>query len=455
MSDLQEPRILRAEATLLRLPVFALAIKGSASLDGFEFRRIGRRDGQVVESVIRTERDDQAAYPGPLSRRVHMALLDLVADRESPFENPLTWTWRDLCRRMGLPASGRRDAELKTALRATWGLKIFGLKSKEGRDRETWRGLYAQCEFLNETNPDGTTCSANRLWLSPWYLESLNAFHSAPIVYELWKKLDRIGPLASRLYEFLVPSFYKHETLELAYDRLALAMPVVVETRRSHAIRQFAPALDAAVENGLVAGFAWDAMKTTGRPKLILDRGKRLAPPESSKTENAAEATPTLVIDPSVPKRFAAEFYRLMGTPDTNPLRSDLALAGSLIAQHGTERAFAILPTAVRLLKARFRNAETMGALVRYVEEAVREQDKRQDDSEREKTARVAKAKRETSEVEADVKRKALWDALPEAQRAALRAQVLIERPALKRFPSMIEARCIANLSESLESASG
>ena len=42
---------------------------------------------------------------------------------------------------MGLPNSGRRIGELKAALRATWGLKIFGLESIDStRTRESWQG---------------------------------------------------------------------------------------------------------------------------------------------------------------------------------------------------------------------------------------------------------------------------------------------------------------------------
>ena len=146
----EDRRTLKAEATLLRIPIFALAVKGSASLDGFEFRYARKRGDQTVEVTIRTERDSELPYPGPLSRRVHMAFLSLVAEQGFPFENPVRWSWRDLCRRMGLPNSGRRDGEFKRAIRATWGLKIFGLERLDGRVRESWRRLYAECEFQNE-----------------------------------------------------------------------------------------------------------------------------------------------------------------------------------------------------------------------------------------------------------------------------------------------------------------
>ena len=463
MADDRTRRTLRAEATLLRVPIFALAIKGSASLDGFEFRHSRKRGERTVESVIRTERDAKAPYPGPLSRRVHMAVLSLVTDRGFPFENPVTWTWRDLCRRMGLPCSGRRDGELKAALRATWGLKIFGMAAaadsrgqghghSQVRNRESWRRLYAECEFLNETKTDGAVADANRLWLAPWYLDSLNALHSAPVDYALWKRLEQVGPLASRLYEYLIPAFYKRETLEAAYDRLAAAMPVVAESRRSHAVRQFAGALAALQAEGVLADSGWDAMKGTGRPKLLLSRGPRLAPrggaggPSSGEVVAGVEADPRPVFDPEAPARLAAEFYRILGK-DHRPLKSDLAVARDLIERYGADEARDRLPDAVRLLKARFRNAETMGALVRYFEETARESDRRRRESARGLVQRPSTG--DPVEVNAaadDDRRRALWATLTDSDRRAIRDAVLAEHPDFRRVPALLEAACLQRL---------
>lgn len=449
----QSRRILRAEATLLRVPIFALAVKGSASLDGFEYRHSRKRGERMVESVIRTERDANTPYPGPLSRRVHMALLSMIAERGFPFENPVSWTWRALCKRMGLPCSGRRDGELKGALRATWGLKVFGLATVDGLTRETWRRLYSDCEFLNELRADGSITDANRLWLAPWYLESLNALHSAPVDYELWKRLEKVGPLASRLYEYLLPSFYKRDTLELAYDRLATAMPVVAESRRSHAIRQFSSPIAALQSEGVIANAGWDAMKATGRPKLILARGSLLNPPTPVDTAPVALAdtgeTPPngsdLQDDPDAPARLATEFYRLLGK-DLRPLRSDLAVARGLIARFGLAEAVDRLPDSVRRLKARFRNAETMGALVRYFEESARDAENARREAVRQaqETATAVVDRRQRDEE--DDRRRAAWVALSEFERHSHRAAILEEHPSLRRFPTLVDAACLQRL---------
>jgi hypothetical protein len=306
---------------------------------------------------------------------------------------------------------------------------------------ESWRRLYAECEFQNDARGDGSAVDANRLWLAPWYLDNLNALHAAPVDYVLWKQFERVGPLASRLYEYLIPSFFKREILELAYDRLASAMPVVRETRRSHAIRQFAPALGALEAEEVIARADWDAMKTTGRPKLILARGRRLAPREKPAEGHDADSA-AQEADPALPSRVVAEFYRLLGK-DLRPVRSDEGVARGLIARVGMERTLALLPEAVRRLKSRFRNAETMGALVRYFEEIVSEDERRRQHQVRQEGEAARREADLAREREDESRKAAIWAGLDETERAVIRAAVLADQPRLRRFPALVEALCI------------
>ena len=469
-----EPRsLLRAEATLLRIPVFGLAVKGSARLDGFEFRHRRKGEGTGVDVVLRTERDGGSPYPGPLSRRIHMALLQLITERGFPFENPVIFHWRDLCRRMGLPNSGRRIGEFKAALRATWGLKLFGFSAIDGKgDPADWRRLYVDCRFANDRLDEGegeidllapshpdldkgaeVPQGCNAVWLAPWYLERLNALHSAPLDYVLWKRLENVGPLASRLYEFLLPTFYRHETIQIGYERLALAMPVAPQTRPSHAVRQFADALEALRSEAILSASSWETMKSTGRPKLLLARGALLDPNTPSKA-SAGEASPTETkrsetepdgVPLEVAERFAAEFYRILGKPH-QPYKSDLAVAQGLIGRFGESRAFAILPDAVKRLKVRFRNAETLGALGRYFEEAAVESNRRREEAQKANDLAIEQAARRAKDLAEDQALRETWANLPETARASIRATVLKEHPSFRRIPSLVEAACIQKM---------
>ena len=469
MTDREPRTILRAEATLLRLPIFGLAVKGSALLDGFEFRRAGKSDAD--ELVFRTERDGASPYPGPLSRRLHMALLQIVAEKGFPFENPVTFSWRDLCKRMGLPNSGRRIGEFKSALRATWGLKMFGLSDLEGGcDPFPWRRLYDDCRFANERfewdeggEISGKTTEFgspwNRIWLAKWYLESLNALHSAPVDYVLWKRLEAVGPLASRLYEFLLPTFYKRESVEIAYERLARAMPVAPQTRPSHAARQFGDALEALQREEVLRSSTWGTMKSTGRPKIALVRGALLDPKASAKAKTDDLSSTLIVASADGPRevsrfvveQFAVEFYKLLGKSH-QPYKSDLAVAAGLLRQYGEEQAFEVLPEAVKRLKARFRNAETLGPLARYFEETAAEAVRRREETQIAQQVAIERAAQRARDEAADRALREAWSGLAEAARAAIRDEVLKEHPSFRRIPSLVDAACLQKLRMRLDS---
>ena len=67
-------------------------------------------------------------------------------------------------------------------------------------------------------------------------------------------------------------------------------------------------------------------------------------------------------------------------------------MARDLIAKYGLDRSLEVLPDAVQRLKSRFRNAETMGALVRYFDEAVADLDRkrREEQAKADEQARLA-----------------------------------------------------------------
>src|SRR5437870_555458 len=76
------PHFIRAEANLLRLPLFALHTKGLRTLDGIECS--GRRldgDGQLHDFTFRATRNTATLYPGPLARAVHLAFLSIMTEQ--------------------------------------------------------------------------------------------------------------------------------------------------------------------------------------------------------------------------------------------------------------------------------------------------------------------------------------------------------------------------------------
>jgi hypothetical protein len=92
--------IIRAEANLLRFPLFAIHTKGLKSLDGIECSGQTTRHGETYRFTYRATRNMATFYPGPLARNVHLAFLGMLHEAGPPTPQPLTWTWYDLCRRL-------------------------------------------------------------------------------------------------------------------------------------------------------------------------------------------------------------------------------------------------------------------------------------------------------------------------------------------------------------------
>src|SRR5262249_26430151 len=141
-------------------------------------------------------RNTATYYPGPLARSAHFALLSLATDLGLPLRNPITFSWHELCGRIGIQVSGKTVSALRTALTATKGLMIeshSALFSKAEDppittdDTTKIMNLYDRVEFHGAAREDGTLIDINGVWLSDWYLQNLNALYSAPLDFVLWR----------------------------------------------------------------------------------------------------------------------------------------------------------------------------------------------------------------------------------------------------------------------------
>lgn len=117
-------RLIKAEANLLRFPIFALSTKGLKNVDQIQCvgtKRVGTEEHRFSLTVSRNTR---FVYPGPLARKVHFALLSTLYEQGYPFRNPIGFTWRDLARRMGVAHAGNKISRLKEAIRSIHGIVI-------------------------------------------------------------------------------------------------------------------------------------------------------------------------------------------------------------------------------------------------------------------------------------------------------------------------------------------
>lgn len=456
-----------AEANFLRLPMFALHTKGLKQLDGFECRGTTTRGDNTWEFLFRTARSTATLYPGPLSRSVHLAFLSVITEQGLPFANPVTWTWHNLCSRLGVQPSGRTVQHLKEAIEATAGLTIYSrdaLYSKPTGQRLNSRKamhLYETVVFVNETLPDGRTADTNSLWLSGWYLDNLNALFTAPLDHELWRFLDKRSPIASRLYEFLLINFHGGvPQLQINYPRLAQFLPVRQERYLSDARKQLEPAFQLLTEARVAKSVSWHKRRVDVA-QLRFERGDRLirggvgrliSPATAVAAANSLISVREVRRTPE--QDLVVEFYRLWtGRSGQRPHAADLTLAHQLLAQYGRTRTKALLPLVIDQLKRHWPGAKTFVAVEQYIGAAAEQdqQHQRREQQRREQEQREAqqietaeRASRERQQFETDWQPK--WEQLPEEEQAAIRDHVLSVHPFLRHAPHEWQFRCLQEL---------
>ena len=242
-----------------------------------------------ISSSSAASRSTSTLYPGPLSRAAHLAFLSIATERGLPLENPITWTWRDLCRRMGIEYSGRTVQHLKAAIKATSFLSIesqYAVYAKPDgrmiRTQEEGLRLYDRFAFVGSLLPDGGKAEANGLWLADWFLQNLNAMHTAPLDYELWRHLDGQSPIASRLYEFLIINLYG--SASRTAHQLRDARAVFARQGRAVSLQrgaQLDPAFRLLTSAAVIDAAEW-AESRRSVAQLHIRRGKMLAAPHAA-----------------------------------------------------------------------------------------------------------------------------------------------------------------------------
>ncbi|MBI1902937.1 MAG: hypothetical protein HYS13_17710 [Planctomycetia bacterium] len=471
------PKLVKVEANLLRLPLFALSTKGLRNLDGLEINSTLTRQGRTRQFTLRVTRNTATPYPGPLARAAHLAFLSILTERGFPCENPITWNWRDLCRRIGIAYSGRTAQHLKRAIQSTAGLMIHSedaLYSKaSGQPIRTPRGvvlhLYETVAFVHDPLPDGREADANYLWLSPWYLENLNAYFTAPLDHDFWRFLDRRSTIASRLYEFLLLNFYSGtDLLRLNYPTLAQFMPLRPKRHFSEAQRQLDPAFRLLAAQKVLRDAVWQR-KPAVVAELRLRPGERLATrsrllPGGAIQEQFANAFQVRELRNLQPPEWGIvrDFYeRWAPEVEHRPTPKELALARLLIDEHGQAKAKSVVPVVVASLRQRWPEAKTFGAIVPYLPDAIREvEGTEQRTRDRRRNARRMREEEEARSREKErqtvfrLRWQPRWQALSEADRHEIESAVLKGNPHLRKAPGILESLCLRELAQRSEADS-
>jgi hypothetical protein len=465
------PRFIRAEANLLRLPLFALHTKGLRTLDGIQCRGETTRNDVRHEFSLITSRSTRTLYPGPLARRAHLAFLSLATERGFPLDNPINWSWYGLCDRMGITDSGRDIRQLKAAIKSTAALFIeshYALWSKPEKrlihSREEGLRLYERYIFTGNELPDGSVADTNYLWLSDWYIDNLNHMFTAPLDYELWRRLEDGSSIASRLYEFLLINFYSGTPiLRINYEKLVQFLPVKAERYRSDAKRQLEHAFALLTRLQILEKVVWTDSKA-GLAQLHLYRGTNLTSHKDRSQlplafmdedfDGSLEVSEIRTLNP--PEwGIVTDFYRLwQGTSDAQPTKPELAQAKEIIDRYGQAKAKDLIRRLVKKLKERWPEAKAFGAIQRYLPEVSDEFDaaerRKHREQEEDLKRRREDERREAEDAEREKFRAAwqpVWDRLSDEKKDSIRRS-LAEKFRMKLPPTLEADLCLARLAQ-------
>lgn len=457
--------IVQAETNLLRFPFFALHTKGLRDVDYKEVRGTRVENGKTHEFVFRVSRNTDHFYPGPLSRKVHFALLSLLRKQGFPFRNSISFTWRHILREMQVTYGGSTSIQrLKDALLSTLGAMIkssYALKCGESREtlpsRERGYALYTECSFTNDILPDGTVADRNYVTLADWYLANLNSLYAAPIDYPLWNRLNDRSPLASRLYEFLLFNFSTGiDTFTINYAKLCQFLPAKVEQYASLAKKQLNPAFGLLADVEIIGGMEW----TLGRGKELqiqVTRGGGL-------TGVSGPTRPANILEPdlfetvtttvganavSPAERLVQQFHAAWSGKDVKQVSGgELDAAKDCLETYGLDRALQLLPTLVQRMKQQFPDAKTFGATRSYFQEVHEEQLKRQRIAEKVKDAVLAETTAADERHARDAELEAVWQTLDSAEQQAIQDTVHTQNSRLKleKFAGLLHGLCLLEL---------
>jgi hypothetical protein len=258
---------LRSEVNLLLFPFFALNRCEVRRKRETEFRAIVTREGRRLEILWNVSANPKYGYPGPLDKKVHKAIEQIINEQGLPVRNPVPFTFYDLCKRLGLPDSGKNIRNIKQALKRVKAATIESRGAFYSKSEAKWIedvfSLYERVIFKGERLPDGTIADKNYIYLGSWYIQSINAQYVKPLDFGYYKSLE--SSIAQRLYELLGVKFFgairgNRTYVRYKYSTLCQLLPLTRQTYPSYVKRQLEGAHQELIRTGFLSKVVWRSL---------------------------------------------------------------------------------------------------------------------------------------------------------------------------------------------------
>jgi hypothetical protein len=448
--------MVRSEVNFLTYPFFCLDNRWHTDRLKIEYHRTLDRGEGREEISWRVLAHQEYGLPGPFDWELHKAIEAIINERGFPVRNPIPFSLRELCRRMGISYAGSKTiAEIKAALLRITSTMVESKRTFYSKPKKRWIEdnfhLYDRVVYRGDALPDSTVpADTNYLFLGSWYLENLNALYVS--LLDLHYRRSLSVALARRLYEIFGVKFYglrdsKAPGLRYAYSTVCALLPVKRHRYLSQAHRQLDPAHQELIATGFLERVEWQT--TAGPPPewyLHYVPGLRARQPAVAPPPGAGAAAPlapqeaggaALSSLASSARELVSHFRKgLVERPKRRPSVKDLQQAEALLREQGEERARAIVTYALQQAPRTGFQMQHFGAVLGY-QEAALEALTRHAQQEQQHQEELQRWDAAQQRVEQDWQQQehaaAVLAQLPEVQRAAYRHRAQESLPAFLR----------------------
>jgi len=449
-------RLVRSEVNFLTYPFFCLDNRWHKDRLKIEYHRTLDRGEGREEIAWRVLAHQEYGLPGPFDWELHKAIEEIINERGFPVRNPIPFSLRELCRRMGISYAGSKTiAEIKAAFLRITSTMVESKRTFYSKPKKRWLEdnfhLYDRVVYRGDELPDSAVpADTNYLFLGSWYLENLNALYVSLLDPHYRRSLA--VALARRLYEILGVKFYglrapKAPGLRYAYSTVCALLPVKRYRYLSDAHRQLDPAHQELIATGFLKRVEWQTVAGTP-PEWYLHYfpGRHALQPAIALPAGAGEDAP---LDPqeaggaaisslaSRARDLVSHFRQgLMERPTRRPSAKELQQAEALIRAQGAEQARAIVTYALQQAPQTDFQMQHFGAVLGYQDAALAElarQAQQVQHQQEELQRQAAEQQRLQQEREQEERAAAVLERLPDAQREAYRHRARERLPALMR----------------------
>jgi hypothetical protein len=447
----------RDEMNLADFPIAALQRQQPGDGEGrkrdrleFEASRYDPATRQRVRQRVTLTSTAREGLPTPADDHVILALLYVAKHGDNFESDTVRFAPGQLFDIMGWAPNGRSYARLRAVLRRLKSLTVryenaWWDAAGRGYEEEVATGIVSAYRIARQVSGPRTAATPLLSWVS-WtrqFHDSLRKGNLKRLDLDVFFALQ--SPTAQRMYRFLDKRFYTSpvvamDLVEFACGHVGLAGSdnvAVLKRRLAPAVAELeaigflAPA-DPEERYRKVRPGVWRVHFRAG-PAAGAGRAGRDGPaPAGAEGPPAGvrESLPPPSADrPTEAAALAAEFYRRWDpAAPAAPGARDLEQAGELLRLHGPGEAAALIGCLVQVTRKGWPGCRSFsGAVQKYLADALalRRQQRRREEARQEAEARRRREQEQAlARQEEERRRQAAWDALPEAEREAIRRGV-------------------------------